>query len=72
MKQIDKNKLVSQIKNISNLDKNIHYIGDLSNLKSSIHEAKIGTELWRLFVLLAIIFALIEMYVAKVSKSEME
>lgn len=72
LKQIDKNKLVTQIKNISNLDKNIHYIEDLSNLKSSIHEAKIGTELWRLFVLLAIIFALIEMYVAKVSKSEME
>ncbi len=69
---IEKEKLIKQIKSNSNIDKNIHYIDDLNNLKSSIYEAKIGTELWKIFVLFAILFALIEMYVAKISKSEME
>ncbi|MFN3306188.1 MAG: vWA domain-containing protein [Candidatus Kapaibacteriota bacterium] len=43
----------------------IHYVDETKNVKLSEFRDFAGTELWKLFLILAIIIALIEMYVAK-------
>lgn len=49
---------------------NIKIIKQNDNINPDIVRARAGTELWQIFVLLTIIFALAEMYVAKTSKLE--
>ena len=44
---------------------------DNSNYKNEISKARYGSELWQLFLIIALILALIEMYVAKSAKSEL-
>ncbi len=42
-----------------------------SNYKDEISQARYGSELWQLFLIIALILALIEMYVAKNAKNEL-
>jgi len=42
-----------------------------SNYKEEISQARYGSELWKLFLIIALILALIEMYVAKSAKNEL-
>ena len=48
----------------------VEFLEDLGNINQEIIRAKLGTELWKIFVLLAIIVALVEMLVQRVSKNE--
>lgn len=51
---------------------NIVVIDDISKINSGIIKARTGTELWQIFILAALIFAIAEMFVQKVSKIEAE
>ena len=62
--------LEKKIKQTLPNNSNIKVIKQNDNIGADIVRARVGTELWQLFVLLAIIFALAEMYVAKTSKVE--
>ena len=42
------------------------------NLSQKILQARFGSELWRYFLLLAIIFALVEMTIARNAKKDLE
>lgn len=44
---------------------------DKRNYKKEISQARYGSELWKLFLIIALILALIEMYVAKSAKNEL-
>jgi len=44
---------------------------DNNNYKEEIIQARYGSELWKLFLIIALILALIEMYVAKSAKNEL-
>ncbi|MCK5456948.1 MAG: hypothetical protein KAI45_07450, partial [Melioribacteraceae bacterium] len=44
---------------------------DNNNYKDEISQARYGSELWQLFLIIALILALIEMYVAKSAKNEL-
>lgn len=46
------------------------YISSLDDIRSVIKRARIGTELWQLFLVLALLAALAEMIVQRVSKNE--
>ncbi|MBI5324636.1 MAG: BatA domain-containing protein [Ignavibacteriae bacterium] len=61
-------------KNIeSQVSKNTHirFIDDSRNIAQSVQRARTGTELWQLFVILAILCAIAEMIVARNSKKEL-
>ncbi|MFW5701874.1 MAG: hypothetical protein ACOCX7_02885, partial [Bacteroidota bacterium] len=49
----------------------IEFITSADDIKSSIHRARTGTELWQLFVLLAILCAVAEMLVERNTKREL-
>lgn len=50
----------------------INYIYDPNNITGKILRARIGTELWQLFILLALLFAAAEMIIERNSKAETE
>jgi hypothetical protein len=48
----------------------IEYVDDIRNIRESVKKARTGTELWKLFIILAIACGIAEMIVARVSKNE--
>ena len=50
---------------------NIITINNYSNLKQTITQSRYGTELWRLFLILAFAAALVEMFVSRSSKKDL-
>jgi len=50
----------------------IRFIDDSRNIVQSVQRARTGTELWQLFVILAILCAIAEMIVARNTKKESE
>jgi hypothetical protein len=65
----DESAIVDYFKQKFNRDVSISYLNSVDTRKASIRTYT-GTELWRLFVILAILTALAEMYVAKSAKKE--
>lgn len=63
-------KLVEDLEKFGIDKNNVDFVIDDKNIKESIQRAKLGTELWQLALLLALICALLEMIVQKVSKNE--
>ncbi len=49
---------------------NIKFLDNTSKIKDEVIRARVGTELWHLFAVLALLCLLAEMYVAKNSKNE--
>ncbi len=45
-------------------------IDDIDNLSEGLYKARIGTELWQLFLILALLMAITEMFVQRVTKNE--
>ncbi len=72
IKRFNEEALENYLKLVSNEKINIQLVNNLSQLKKQLNAARIGTELWQIFVILALIFLLAEMYVAKNSKLEAE
>lgn len=52
-------------------DVSVRYIQDFSKINKAELRTFVGTELWKLFILLAILFALAEMVVARTTKNEL-
>lgn len=52
-------------------DVSVRYIKDFSKINKAELRTFVGTELWKLFILLAILFALLEMVVARTTKNEL-
>lgn len=50
----------------------VELLEDLDNIDTEIIRAKLGTELWKIFIVLALLTALVEMFVQRVSKNEVE
>ncbi len=61
-------KLKSRLKD----EKNIYFADNKSSISQVINEATLGSELWKLFVILALIAAVAEMIVARNTKHESE
>lgn len=51
---------------------NIEFIDDIDKIKDGILRSRTGTELWQLFLILALLCAVAEMIVQKVSKADAE
>lgn len=54
------------------LDISIKTLDDDRNISEQIYNSRFGTELWKYFIIAALFFALIEMFVAKSSKKDIE
>jgi len=50
----------------------VELLEDLENIDTEIIRAKLGTELWKIFIVLALLTALIEMLVQRISKNEIQ
>jgi hypothetical protein len=62
-------------KSLSNMldeDVRLNFVEDADEIIKDIERARTGTELWQFFILLALLCAAAEMYVARTSKSEMQ
>ncbi len=53
-------------------DTKIHFIEDSRNIREQLKRARTGAELWKFFVMLAIVTAIAEIFVAKNAKSDGE
>lgn len=51
---------------------NLVILEDSKNFAGQIYNSRFGTELWKYFIIAALLFALIEMFVAKSSRKEIE
>ena len=54
------------------LDVSIKTLEEDRNISEQIYNSRFGTELWKYFIIAALFFALIEMFVAKSSKKDVE
>lgn len=66
---------VSELENyLENIgwEENIIVLEDGQNFTKQIYNSRFGTELWKYFIIAALFFALIEMFVAKSSRKEIE
>jgi hypothetical protein len=67
----DESKITNELK--YRFDKTpIEIISNIQDLSTGISRVRTGTELWQIFILLAIITAVIEMIVQRISKNEVE
>ena len=58
------------LKKISSDDASIDIVSDPKDIESSLKAVRIGTELWKLFIVLAVLCLVAEMFVAKNTKAE--
>lgn len=54
------------------LDVSIKKLEETGNISEQIYNSRFGTELWKYFIIAALFFALIEMFVAKSSRKDIE
>ncbi|MDC1068679.1 BatA domain-containing protein [Candidatus Kapabacteria bacterium] len=67
---LNESDIIDKLKSIMPNNTKIEYYDDPKEIKNEMVRASLGTELWKLFVLLAIAFALLEIFVQKIYKSE--
>ncbi len=67
---LEKKSVSSQIQSEYKNKQDIRFIDDLADVSQNIIRARLGTELWQLFIILALACAIAEMIVQKVSKKE--
>ncbi len=72
IKAFNKTMLTDYLEEISNDKINIQYVENLSDLNKKLNAARIGSELWQIFIILSILFLVAEMFVAKSTKLEAE
>lgn len=70
IKQYDKSLTENYLKTVSNKKINIQHIDKISDLRSKLSAARVGTELWKIFVVLALLCLIAELFVAKSTKLE--
>ncbi len=68
----EKEQIISYIRKHLHKDVKVNFIDDLKSFHSADFREYAGTELWKLFLILAIISAILEMIVARTSRREME
>lgn len=69
-KFLSEEEIEEKLKRILGENTNINLLTDPKVIKDDMVRASLGTELWKLFVLLAIICAIAELFVQKIYKSE--
>lgn len=69
--KFDKNELQDKLKRRMDIDKNIFVLDDFEKLSLELKRARIGTELWSIMLILAILCAIAEMIVQKTSKKDL-
>ncbi len=69
---IIKDDLVKYLKDKSVVDISPEFIEDYTTVNKSIKRSRSGTELWQLFLILALVCAVAEMIVQKASKNDLE
>ncbi len=67
---LGKSDIESNLEKILNKNVNVHFIDNISTIKNEVLRARIGTELWQIFVVLTLLCLLTEMLVAKYTKAE--
>lgn len=67
----DKQSIYNQVKQRLLLDKNIFVLDNYEKLSQDIKRARIGTELWNIFLILALLCAIAEMIVQKASRNDL-
>lgn len=72
LNSIESDKFSKSMKEIGIGEKNISILQDLKNVKDSIQRAKLGTELWQIFLALALLCGLAELIVEKATKNTEE
>jgi hypothetical protein len=68
--KVDMAKISEQVKTRLHADNNLNIIEDIDNIDQGLSQARVGTELWQLFLLLTLLTAIIEMVVSRVTKNE--
>ncbi|MCX7908090.1 MAG: BatA and WFA domain-containing protein [Ignavibacteria bacterium] len=68
----DKEQILSYFEKIVVKDTKVNFIDETKRIKSESFREYAGTELWKLFLILTLITAGIEMFVARTTKNEME
>lgn len=69
LKPISDDKFLKRMGQIGIKEKNISILDDNKNVENSIQRAKLGTELWQLFLALALLCGLAELLVEKATKN---
>lgn len=72
LKLYNKDEIGKALSNIINEGVHISYVDDADDILKDIERARTGTELWQFFIILALLCALTEMYVAKTGKNELQ
>lgn len=72
IKTYDKSSLNKYLKSISSDNINVQHINNISDLSKELTAARLGSELWKVFVALAVLLLIAEMFVAKNTKLETE
>lgn len=68
--KIDSDKIKKELAQRFKFPEFIHYLDDPNDFKNGLQSASVGTEIWKLFVILALLFAAIEMLVSRTTESE--
>lgn len=71
LKLIEKDKLKKYLVNIFKNDDRIKILDNADDLELEMIRSATGTELWKLFLILAILMAIAEMFVQKIAKREL-
>jgi sulfur relay (sulfurtransferase) complex TusBCD TusD component (DsrE family) len=70
LKSMEDNKIIDYIKTKVTEDSHVNIITDNRKVMTSVNRLRSGTELWQLFILLALACLITEMFVAKSTKQE--
>jgi len=71
LRLIEKEKLKKYLVNIFKNENRIKILDNVDNLELEMLRSAVGTELWKLFLILAILMAIAEMFVQKIAKREL-
>ncbi|PKL85038.1 MAG: hypothetical protein CVV22_09865 [Ignavibacteriae bacterium HGW-Ignavibacteriae-1] len=66
----DMTKISGQVQTRLLADNNLNIIEDIDEIDQGLSQARVGTELWQIFLLLTLITAVIEMIISRVTKNE--
>lgn len=72
LKSLSDEKFINSMDKIGIISKNISILDDNKNVQNSIQRAKLGTELWQLFLVLALLCGIIELIVERATKQQIE
>ena len=72
LKLYGKDEIDKALKTILNEDVRVSFVDEPDEILQDIERARTGTELWQFFIILALLCAAAEMYVARTTKNDMQ